>query len=140
LLDMLGEPVDLSFATKTAVPPSVEPGKPAIVVEDLRADYLTPTGGRRRALDGISLAIRHGETIGVAGRSGCGKSTWIKCLLRLTHPCGGQLILANVPLGSLARADLARLVGYVGQNPFVFAGTIAANIRYGNGPVGAPDI
>src|SRR5207253_1865372 len=97
-------------------------GEPVIVVEDLRAEYTTPKGERKRALDGISLSIEHGETIGIAGPSGCGKSTWVKCLLRLTHPSTGRVIFGGVPLDSLGRADLARLVGYVGQNPFVFAG------------------
>ena len=64
----------------------------------------------------------------------------MKCLLRLTHPSAGQVILGGVPLESLARDDLAKLVGYVGQNPFVFSGTIAANIAYGNGRVSAEDI
>jgi len=140
LLDMLAEPVDASFATKTVISPQLAPGQAAIVVEDLRAEYTTPAGERKRALDGVSLTIKHGETIGIAGPSGGGKSSWVKCLLRLTHPCAGQVTLGGVPLESLARADLARLVGYVGQNPFVFSGTIAANIAYGNGPVGAEDI
>jgi len=140
LLDMLAEPVDASFATKTVISPQLAPGQAVIVVEDLRAEYTTPAGERKRALDGVSLTIKHGETIGIAGPSGGGKSSWVKCLLRLTHPCAGQVTLGGVPLDSLARADLARLVGYVGQNPFVFSGTIAANIAYGNGPVGAEDI
>jgi ATP-binding cassette subfamily B protein len=140
LLDMLAEPVDASFATKTVISPQLAPGQAVIVVEDLRAEYTTPAGERKRALDGVSLTIKHGETIGIAGPSGGGKSSWVKCLLRLTHPCAGQVILGGVPLESLARADLAKLVGYVGQNPFVFSGTIAANIAYGNGPVGAEDI
>ncbi len=54
--------------------------------------------------------------------------------------CAGRIELAGRPLESFSRADLANLVGYVGQNPFVFAGTIAANIAYGNGPVTPDDI
>jgi ATP-binding cassette subfamily B protein len=88
----------------------------------------------------VSLEVRHGETIGIAGRSGCGKSTWLRCLLRLTHPCGGQLLLGGVPLEAVSRADIARLVGYVGQTPFVFAGTIAENIAYGNSKVTRADV
>ena len=78
------------------------------------------------------MSIRHGETIGVAGRSGSGKSTWIKVLLRLTHPCGGAAYLGGVPLENCTREDISRLIGYVGQQPFVFSGTIAENIAYGN--------
>jgi ATP-binding cassette subfamily B protein len=80
----------------------------------------------------VDLEIRPGETIGVAGRSGCGKSTWLKVLMRLLHPDGGRVALMGVPLGELSRETLARLIGYVGQNPFVFSGTIEENICYGS--------
>src|SRR5205807_2499902 len=103
----------------------------AVVVENFRAEYRTPSGNTVPALDGISLTIRHGETIGVAGRSGGGKSTWLKCLLRLTHGCGGRMELGGVPLEVVSREAIGRLIGYVGQSPFVFAGTIAENIAYG---------
>ena len=80
----------------------------------------------------MSLNIRYGETIGVAGRSGSGKSTWIKVLLRLAHPCQGHVYLGGAPLECCTREDVSRILGYVGQNPFVFSGTIAENIAYGN--------
>src|SRR5439155_18222411 len=64
LLKMLAEPVDLSFGRKTMVPPEVKLGKPLITVENLEVEYLTADELRRRALDGISLSIRHGQTIG----------------------------------------------------------------------------
>src|SRR5262249_55111775 len=91
----------------------------------------TPEFQRKRALDGVSLSIRYGETIGVAGRSGGGKSTWIKVLLRLIHPCSGSVRLGGVPLDEVSRAELAPLVGYLGQGAFVFSGTVAENILYG---------
>ncbi|MBY0523378.1 MAG: ABC transporter ATP-binding protein/permease [Gemmataceae bacterium] len=132
LIEMLSRPKDRAFDTVTTSTPRLAPAKPLVEVADLQVEYLTPQATRRRALHGISLTIRHGETIGVAGRSGCGKSTWLKVLLRLTHPCGGQVRLGGVPLEAVSREDIARLIGYVGQQPFVFAGTIAENIAYGN--------
>jgi ATP-binding cassette subfamily B protein len=80
----------------------------------------------------VSLSVRHGETLGVAGRSGGGKSTWLRILLRLTHPHGGGAWFGGVPLEDVSREAIGRLVGYVGQTPFVFAGTIAENIAYGS--------
>src|SRR5262249_48729808 len=132
LLEMLAEPEDRSFATAARGEPRLEPGRPAIEVDGLRVHYRAPDGQVRRALNGVSLAIRPGETIGVAGRSGSGKSTWLRCLLRLHHPAAGGGALGGVPLGAVTREDIARLIGYVGQTPFVFAGTIAENIAYGN--------
>jgi ATP-binding cassette subfamily B protein len=140
LLDMLCEPVDRSFKTKTERQPILLPGDPAVVVQDLEMEYATPDGKVCRALDGISLTIRHGETVGVAGRSGCGKTTWLKVLLRLTHPCGGSVSFGGVPLEMVSRGDIGRLCGYVGQLPFVFAGTVAENIAYGNDGVTPEDI
>jgi ATP-binding cassette subfamily B protein len=130
LLEVLAEPVDRSFATAPALEPRLEPGAPLLVAEGLNVHYPTPQGPRR-ALRGASLSIRHGETVGIAGRSGCGKTTWLRVLLRLTHPSGGRVWLGGVPLENVSREAIGRLIGYVGQSPFVFAGTIAENIAYG---------
>jgi ATP-binding cassette subfamily B protein len=138
LLEMMAEPVDPSFHTQPGHLPRVVAGQPLVDVEDLRVEYTNAQGKTFRALDGITLTIRHGETIGVAGRSGGGKSTWLKVLLRLTHPCRGRVRLGGVPLEQVTREDIGRLIGYVGQNPFVFSGTIAENIAYGNDHA-APD-
>jgi ATP-binding cassette subfamily B protein len=101
------------------------------VAEGLRVDYKTSDGRLKRALDGVNLTIHAGETIGVAGRSGCGKSTWLKVMMRLTHPSGGHVMLGGVPIDNVSRDAIGNLIGYVGQNPFVFSGTIAENIAYG---------
>src|SRR5439155_20264364 len=116
LLNLLAEPVDRSFATVTEQRPVLKPKAPVLLVDNLQVEYTTAEGKRIRALDGISLSVRHGETIGVAGRSGSGKSTWLKVLLRLTHPCAGEVWLGGVPLESVSRADLGQLMGYVGQS------------------------
>jgi len=131
LLTMLAEPIDSSFSPATVKESRLEHGSPVIEVEDLAVDYKTADGQCKRALHGISMKIHHGETIGVVGRSGCGKSTWLRVLMRLTHPTQGKVLLGDVPLDSVSREAIGRLVGYVGQFPFVFAGTIAENIAYG---------
>ena len=134
LLEMLGEPVDPSFILRTgrtAVPPP-RTSEPAIEVRDLNVEYLTPQGKHVHALDDLSLMIHHGETIGIAGRSGCGKSTFLRVLLRLLHPNSGEVLLGGIPIEDVSRADISKLLGYVGQSPFVFSGTIAENIAYGS--------
>ncbi len=132
LLDMLHKPIDPSFKVPERREPKLIPGAPVIVAENLTARYLTADGKLQRGLDGLNLSIRYGETIGVAGRSGSGKSTWIKVLLRLTHSCAGTAYLGGSPLENCTRDDVSRLIGYVGQQPFVFSGSIAENIAYGN--------
>jgi ATP-binding cassette, subfamily B, bacterial len=106
-------------------------GEPVIVTNQLCVEYRDADGAAKPALNGLTSLIRHGETIGVAGRSGCGKTTWLRAMMRLTHPSGGHATLGGVELSSLSRQSIGNLVGYVGQNPFVFAGTIAENIAYG---------
>jgi len=144
LLEMLAEPLDPSFISRTGgtgVPlPWLRQGEPAIVARDLHVEYLTPQGKHLHAVDNLSLMIRHGETIGIAGRSGCGKSTFLRVLLRLLHPGSGEVLLGGASLADVSRADISKLLGYVGQAPFVFAGTIAENIAYGNEHATTEDI
>ncbi len=140
LLEMLHQPVDASFVVKEPRRPRLIAGAPVVALENLSVEYLTPDGQHKRALEGLNLTIRYGETIGVAGPSGAGKSTWIKVLLRLTHPCGGAVYLGGVPLENVTREDLARIIGYVGQQPYMFTGTVAENIAYGNNGVSREQI
>lgn len=129
LIKMLDEPADRSFDIVNAQTPSIS-ADDAIQICDLQIDYRRSDGTFKQALDGLCLTIRKGETIGIAGRSGCGKTTLLRALLRLVHPVGGSIVLGDAPLESVSREDIARLIGYVGQSPFVFSGTIAENIAY----------
>jgi ATP-binding cassette subfamily B protein len=95
---------------------------------------------RPLALENISLTIRHGETIGIAGRSGSGKTTLLKVLLRLLEPASGRVMIGDRPLSSVSRSEVGRLFGYVGQSPYIFSGTIAENIAYGAGRTSLEEI
>ena len=130
LMAMLAQEPDRSFTPPRVEPPRVEAARPLVEATDLRVEYATAVGVRR-ALDGVTLAIRHGETIGLAGPSGGGKTSLLRVLLRLTHPTAGDVRVGGVALEHLSREDIGKLVGYVGQNPFVFHGTVAENIAYG---------
>jgi ATP-binding cassette subfamily B protein len=133
LMEMLAEPGDRSFHVADAQKPEPRLGEPIITAHGLCVEYCTASRQRRRVLDGVQVAIRHGQTIGVAGRSGSGKTTWLRLLMRLTHPAAGSLRLAGVPIEHVSREEIGRLIGYVGQSPFVFTGSIAENIAYGTG-------
>src|SRR5207237_1674527 len=74
LLDLLAEPEDRSFATPAGRRPCFTPSAPAIVIRNLHLDYASGAGELLSALAGVSLEIAHGETIGLAGLSGSGKS------------------------------------------------------------------
>ncbi len=140
VLALLGEPVDRSFARSQVREPDLSCAGPLIRVEGLRVDHAQPNGTERSALDGIDLTIHRGETIGMAGRSGAGKTTCLRVLLGLTHATAGRVFIGGVPLEEVSREAIARLFGYVGQSPFVFAGTIAENIAYGVKNANSADI
>ena len=135
LLKILNEPVDRSFSPEAAKEPTLAPGEPLVSVHDLCVEYPTEAGCKC-ALKNVSAIIFHGETIGFAGPSGCGKTTLIRVILRLTHPTSGSVSIGDIPIECFSREAIGRLVGYVSQNPFVFAGTIEENIRYSR-PVAA---
>lgn len=139
LMAMLDQPVDRSFGVTTLRPPRLDGTVPLLECHDLVVEYNTPDGPRK-ILDGVSLAITQGQTIGVAGPSGSGKSTWLRAMLRLLHPTAGEVLVGGVPINALSREDIGKSIGYVSQIPFNFSGTVAENIAYGCGEVSREQI
>ncbi len=131
LRELLTRPIDRSFETPKLESSTPSPSQPIIAVDHLDASYRL--GDRnRQVLHDVSFQIDEGQCIGIAGQSGGGKSSMIKVLIRLLHPSNGLIKLGGVPLEQVDRETLANMVGYVGQNPFVFSGTIRDNIAYGS--------
>ena len=82
------------------------------------------------ALREVSLHAEAGEMIGLVGHTGAGKSTVINLLARLYDVDGGAVTLDGIDLRDLEPATLRRQVSVVLQDPFLFSGTVADNIRY----------
>jgi ATP-binding cassette subfamily B protein len=131
LLALLAEPVDISFQASAPGDPQLVVGEPVFESSGLCVSLGAKSREQRPVLAGLSIKVYHGETIGVAGRSGCGKTTWLRTLMRLAHPTAGEITLGAVPLSQVSRESIGKIVGYVGQSPFIFAGTIEQNIAYG---------
>ncbi|MBA2440378.1 MAG: ABC transporter ATP-binding protein [Thermoleophilaceae bacterium] len=84
----------------------------------------------RPVLGHLAFKVAAGEAIGVVGPSGAGKSTLVQLLLRLRTPTSGRFLVNGEPAERFARTDWQHRVAYVGQDPRVFQGTVADNIRY----------
>jgi ATP-binding cassette, subfamily B, multidrug efflux pump len=84
----------------------------------------------RPALTELNLEIGLG-LVGMAGRTGSGKSTLCKLLLRMYPVADGMLFFRGMDVNRLSQADIRRCIAYVGQEPVVFADTVAANIAFG---------
>ena len=82
------------------------------------------------ALHGVNLSIEAGETIGVVGPSGAGKTTLVNLLLRLYRPTSGSLLVNGVDLHDVLEAEWTRSTAIVPQDPRLIHGTIAENIRF----------
>ena len=82
-------------------------------------------------LRGLDLHVAAGEAVAVVSASGGGKSTLASLLLRFAAPQGGRILLDGADVDGLALRDLRRAVCVVPQEPFVFAASLAENVRYG---------
>ena len=87
------------------------------------------TGGK--VLNGLNMTIPAGETVGIVGATGAGKSSLIKLLMRFYDVTGGRILLDGRDLREFKIDDLVSAAGLVSQDVFLFHGTVAENIRYG---------
>lgn len=83
-------------------------------------------------LKDISFAMRRGETTAIIGSTGSGKSTIAKLLLRLHDVTEGQITLNGQDIRNMSQRELRSHIAYVPQKAWLFSGTIADNLRYGN--------
>ena len=109
----------------------------AIEIENLSFAYgggadESPTAESAPVLRDISLSIPAGETLGIVGSTGSGKSTLVKLLLRLYHVRDGQITLDGIPIEEIRLEDLRASIGLVSQDVFLFHGTVRENLVYGS--------
>lgn len=87
--------------------------------------------GKKENLKNISFSLRKGESLGIIGATGSGKSTLIKLLLRFYEADGGKISINDRPITTYTRDELAGMFGVALQNDFLFADTISENIKFG---------
>ncbi|HEY1096138.1 MAG TPA: type I secretion system permease/ATPase [Alphaproteobacteria bacterium] len=84
-----------------------------------------------KALDDVSFSIRPGERVAILGKIGSGKSTIGRMLMGLYEPSEGTILLDGIDIRQIDPADVRRHIGYVGQDNYLFYGTVRENIAYG---------
>jgi ATP-binding cassette subfamily B protein len=143
-LTRLGETLDLyqramastrRILDLLAVPPTIvdgaralpEPVRGEVAFHDVTFAY----GDGRPVITDLELTVPAGETHAIVGPTGAGKSTVVKLLLRLYDPIDGHVTIDGVPIEELSFPSLRGAMGYVGQDVFLFQGTVRENLAYG---------
>lgn len=114
--------------------PAVAESHETIAVDargDLDIRELTFSYGTRNVLENINLTVRHGETVGIVGRTGSGKSTLLALITRVFEPPPGTIFLDGRPIETIPLRQLRDWIGMVPQETFLFSESIAENIRFG---------
>ena len=129
--ERLLELLDTQPAIQSPVNPQAlpKPMRGEITLENVTFTY---PGRAVPALEGFDLHIQPGERVAIVGPSGAGKSTLLSLLLRFYDPVQGRITLDGSDVRSLDLKDLRGAMGLVAQEPVLFSGSVAENLRYGD--------
>ena len=97
-------------------------------------------GAEQPVLHDISFQARPGETTAIIGSTGSGKTTLINLIPRLYDVTDGAVLVDGVDVRDVAREDLWQRIGFIPQKAFLFSGTVASNLRFGDGEATDDDL
>jgi len=117
--------------------PLTEPAAPAVPVRTMTAESITLSfdevsfaWGEAAVLDKLSFRVAAGEMLVLTGASGAGKSTILDLILGFIAPQSGKIAVNGQDIASLIPAAREKLIGWIGQKPMIFGGTIRDNILF----------
>ena len=125
-----GEAADAGRAAEagaTAASPKSPAGPGVIEMEHVRFSYSPEV----ELIRDLSLRVDPGHTVAIVGPTGAGKTTLVNLLMRFYELDGGRILIDGRDIATMTRHDVRRRTGMVLQDPWLFAGTIRENIRYG---------
>ncbi len=95
-------------------------------------DYKDEDGNLKRALNNVSFIAKKGQTTAIIGSTGSGKSTVLNLIPRFYDVTEGSVLIDGVDVREMDFASIYEKLGYIPQQAFLFSGTVADNLRYGN--------
>ena len=125
IFEYLDLPVDIDDPARPVELP--RPVRGHLCFEDVTFVY---PGNETAALSGVSLDVPAGTSLAVVGETGSGKSTLAALIVRLHDPSAGRITIDGIDLRDLRLADLAAVVGMVGQETYLLHTTVRENLRY----------
>jgi ATP-binding cassette subfamily B multidrug efflux pump len=128
--DRIGE----VLGTESSVRPPVNPikdfvGHGELVLEHAEFQY---PGAAEPVLRDVSFTASPGQTTAIIGSTGAGKTTLLSLVPRLFDATGGRVLVDGIDVREIEPDSLWRRIGLVPQRPYLFSGTVASNLRYGN--------
>ena len=104
------------------------PEKGTVAFEHVSFAY---PGSEKHAIEDISFRIGSGQTVAIIGGTGAGKTTVLNLMLRLYEANEGKILVDGIPIRDYRLKELRNIMGYVPQQNYLFSGTVAGNIGYG---------
>jgi ATP-binding cassette subfamily B protein len=136
VFEILDTPVEDPAAGAQLIPPHLIAISGHVTFRNVRFAY----DPGHPVLDGIEFEVLPGEMVGIVGRSGAGKTTLMNLLCRFYEVDGGTISIDGRDIRTLPLEYLREQIGVVAQDPFLFAGTILENIRFGRPTASIPDV
>ena len=128
--EVLGMDSSLTIPAETKAPEQL---RGLVEFRDVSFSY---PGADAPVLDGITFTAQPGQTTAIIGATGAGKSTLLGLIPRLYQASSGEILLDGVSVDDMARSEIIKRVAMVPQKPYLFSGTIAKNLRFGNQEAG----
>jgi ATP-binding cassette subfamily B protein len=122
----------LQTSTSVVAPDAGVTELPGAASLELRhAEFAFP-GAEQPVLHDINFRVDAGQTLAIIGSTGSGKTALLNLVARLFDVTKGEVLIGGVDVRDLDKQLLERLIGFVPQKPFLFSGTVASNVRFGN--------
>ena len=125
LREILSLPIDISYNPQKT-DSQLTGAELAICTRNLCVDY-----DEKKVLKNVNIDFEKGKYYGLIGATGCGKSTLLKAIMRLTHPVSGSIHLFGKDINAITREELASIIVFMPQKPYLFSGSIKENLLFG---------